>query len=92
MVSEKLSGRRKGQLAESAPQQDNTVGVMFDDDDAVVNGKPHISSDLPTRTELDERLVDAGSINEIQAGPKKQRHKFKGEYIILADGDLWAVE
>ena len=45
-----------------------------------------------TKTEADEAITTAVSINGIDVDPVKQPYKYQGEYAILADGDLWAVE
>lgn len=79
-----------------------------DNDDQDINNNNEITvADIQTPELLDERprvtyesfktddttLANAGSINEIQVGPaKKRRYKYRDEYTILDDGDLWAVE
>lgn len=57
----------------------------------LLDERPRVTYE-PTKTD-ESTLANAGSINEIEVGPTtKRRYKYKDEYTILEDGDLWAVE
>jgi hypothetical protein len=88
----------------TSAQQQPAASTLFDDDDnddTVLEqelgkspAQPTQSHSQSTRTDHhNDELADAGTVNEIDVGSTEQpRYKYKGDYMILADGDLWAVE